>query len=100
VAAGGRAVGLDFDAFLAAPEAHLSRALRHFDLAVDARMLGRIVSSPDMRRYSKAPEYAYDAGLRRDVLTAAGNAHGAEIRRGLAWLERAARRCGPIRDAL
>jgi len=98
--AGTRALSMDFDTFLAAPEAHLSRALGHFDRAADAEEIGRILGGPDISRYSKAPEYAYDASLRRDVLAAARSTHGAEIRRGLAWLERGAARSRPIRDAL
>ena len=39
-----------------------------------------------MRQYSKAPEHAYDAALRNEVLQAAEYEHGAEIRRGMAWL--------------
>jgi hypothetical protein len=53
-----------------------------------------------MLRYSKAPEHAYDAALRRDVLNAARAAHGAEIRRGLAWLDRAAVQFTAVRDAV
>jgi hypothetical protein len=43
-----------------------------------------------MRQYSKAPEHAYDAALRWEVLRSADFEHGPEIRRGLAWLERLA----------
>ena len=42
-----------------------------------------------MRRYAKAPEHGYDAALRRTVLDQARREHAAEIRKGLAWLERA-----------
>ena len=59
-----------------------------------------IIAGPDMQRYSKSPDYAYDAALRRDVLQAARAAHGAEIRRGLAWLDRAAGGHAAVRDAL
>jgi hypothetical protein len=53
-----------------------------------------------MRRYSKSPEHAYDAALRRDVLNEARAAHGAEIKRGLAWLDHAAEEFPPVRDAM
>jgi hypothetical protein len=39
-----------------------------------------------MHRYSKAPEHAYDAALRREVLASAERDHPAEIRRGMTWL--------------
>ncbi len=53
-----------------------------------------------MRRYSKAPEHAYDAALRREVLNQARALNAAEIRRGLAWLDRAAARFAPLRRAV
>jgi hypothetical protein len=53
-----------------------------------------------MRRYSKAPEHAYDAALRLAGLDEARAAHGAEISRGLAWLEHAAANFSPIREAM
>jgi hypothetical protein len=104
--AGGRRVFLvDFDRFLLSPAALLSSVLRHFGIeaasdAETANEVRAIVEGPDMRRYSKAPEHAYDAALRRDVLNAARDAHGAEIRRGLAWLDRAAVQFTAVRDAL
>jgi hypothetical protein len=45
-----------------------------------------------MHQYSKAPEHAYDAALRRELLVSADLEHAAEIRRGLDWLHAAARR--------
>jgi len=53
-----------------------------------------------MGRYSKAPEYPYDAALRREVLAAAAAEHRDEIARGLAWLERMAARLPLARVAL
>jgi hypothetical protein len=91
---------VDFDQFLANPTPILSSVLRHFDLEVAANEVRALIDGPDMRRYSKAPEHAYDAALRRDVLNAARAAHGAEIRRGLAWLDRAAARFAPLREAI
>jgi len=51
-----------------------------------------ILAGPEMRRYSKAPQFAYDTGLRIAVLNEARATHAAEIHRGLAWLDRAASR--------
>jgi hypothetical protein len=59
-----------------------------------------IIASPVMRRYAKAPEHAYDAALRRDVLAAADWQHAAEIRRGMAWLEGLAGQHALVRDVL
>jgi hypothetical protein len=59
-----------------------------------------MLDGPDMRRYSKAPEHAYDAVLRRDVLNEARAMHRTEIRRGLAWLDRTAVQFAPVREAM
>jgi hypothetical protein len=85
-----RILKLDFDAFLAAPFAHLSAVLRHFDIPATEHEIRDILAGPHLHRYSKAPEHAYDAALRAEVLSLARSLHGAEIRRGLRWLERAA----------
>jgi len=98
--AGERALRLDFDAFLTDPAPLLRSALRHFNRDATAAEVAAILRGPDMRRYSKAPEHAYDAALRYAVLQQARELHGAEIRRGLEWLERAAGEHAAIRDAL
>jgi hypothetical protein len=97
--AGERTLCLDFDAFLRDPAAWLPSVLRHFDIEASAAQVQAILGGPDMQRYSKAPEYAYDAALRYAVLQQAWTEHGAEIRRGLDWLERAATHA-PIRAAI
>lgn len=95
-----RALRLNFDQFLANPAPSLLAVLRHFNLDVNAGEVGTILSGPDLRRYSKAPEHAYDAQLRSDVLNEARAVHSAEIQRGLQWLERAAAQFPAVRDAL
>jgi hypothetical protein len=83
---------LDFDAFLGAPQEHLQSVLRALGADPPLHQITQLVTSPLMRRYSKAPEYAYDAQLRADVLQSADQEHGSEIRRGLAWLQNVALR--------
>ena len=95
-----RVFRLDFDRFLANPAPLLYSVFRHFDLEAASSEVHAILEGPDMRRYSKAPEHAYDAALRRDVLNEARAAHGAEIRRGLVWLDRAAAQFPAVRDAM
>jgi hypothetical protein len=97
---GGRVCRVDFDRFLTDPATVLSSALRHFDIPAGTTDVQAILDGPDMFRYSKAPEHAYDAALRRDVLTQARAMNAPEIRRGLAWLDRAAARFAPVRHAL
>jgi hypothetical protein len=97
--AGRRALWLNFDQFLADPSG-LLRIFHHFGIDADHAQVHAIASGPHMRRYSKAPEYAYDAALRGEVLNEARALHGAEIRRGLHWLEQAAAKFEPIRQAV
>ena len=79
---GERALWVDFDRFLLSPTPILAAALRHFDLPAKPEIVAAILAGPDMHRYSKAPEHAYDAQLRSDVLNHARMVHGGEIGRG------------------
>jgi hypothetical protein len=97
---GQRVLGVDFERFLVDPATILSSVLRHFGIEGRPQEVRAILDGPDMRRYSKSPEHAYDAALRRDVLNEARAAHGAEIKRGLAWLDHAAEEFPPVRDAM
>jgi hypothetical protein len=54
-------------------------------------MIEALVRGPIMQRYSKAPEHAYDAQLRREVLAGADEDFRAEIHRGMLWLAAAGR---------
>lgn len=95
-----RVFWLDFERFLVNPAPLLFSVFRHFDLEATSNDAHAILEGPEMRRYSKAPEHAYDAALRRDVLNAARAAHGAEIKRGLVWLDRAAAQFPAVQDAM
>jgi hypothetical protein len=82
---------MDFDAFLLEPDRALFAILAKLGAAPDMAGVERMVHGPIMQRYSKGPEFAYDAGLRREVLAAADREHAEEIRRGLNWIDRAVR---------
>jgi hypothetical protein len=97
---GSRALWVDFDAFLAAPRAGLESMLRALGVGAGPMEIDGILSGPLMHQYSKAPEYAYDAALRRQVLACAESEHGAEIRCGMDWLARLATRHHAIAEAL
>jgi hypothetical protein len=99
-AAGRLVLRIDFDSFLADPLPQLSAAFRHLGIDAAPSDMSAILAGPHMRRYSKAPEHAYDAVLRLAVLDEARAAHGAEISRGLAWLDRSAANFPPIREAM
>ncbi|MGH6871901.1 MAG: hypothetical protein ACREHE_10380 [Rhizomicrobium sp.] len=83
-----RVLHLDFDQFLADPQSALAACFNHSGIAATDGEIGAILSGHDMRTYSKAQEYDYDTKLRRDVLDQARRQHGAQIGRGLVWLEK------------
>ena len=87
--AGGRVLWLDFERLLVRPQARLAEAFAHLGVAADPADIAEIVAGPELGRYSKAPEHAYDAGLRAQVLAQARGLHGDWIAEGMAWLERA-----------
>ncbi len=79
---------MDFDWFLKSPTAHLSAVFQFLGANPGDAKVAALVGGPIMGRYSKAPEHAYDAALRIEVLQSADWTHGEEIRRGMAWLDR------------
>jgi hypothetical protein len=87
---GRQVLWVDFDVFLAGPVAALEAILRTLGVSAAAAEIEALVTGPLMRQYSKAPEYAYDASLRRQVLESADREHHTEISRGMDWLQKAA----------
>jgi hypothetical protein len=98
--AGGHAMWLDFDRFVAEPDSALLAAFRHLDIDANGTDVAKILAGPDMRRYAKATEHPYDAQLRRDLLDRARAENRGEIASGMAWLSNAAREFAQIREAL
>lgn len=84
----GRAIALDFDAFLSDVAGSMARILGHFGLPADPRYLADVGRSPVLTRYSKAPEYAYTPDVRSEVLCDSRRDNRAEIREGMDWLDR------------
>lgn len=87
---------VDFDVFLAEPFAGLQGIFRALGASPAANEIESLVTGALMRRYSKAPEHAYDAALRREVLLGAAREHAGEITRGAHWLQRMATRYPPL----
>ena len=85
-----RLIALDFDDFLADVAAGMRTVLEHFGLTSDPPAVSRLMRSPVLTRYSKAPEYEYTPGTRAEVIAASRRANREEIRRGMAWLDRIA----------
>ena len=88
----GRLIALDFDEFLTDVKEGMRRVLDHFELPCDPRSLSALTRSLALTHYSKAPEYAYTPDTRAQLIDASRRTHREEIRKGLAWLERLARR--------
>jgi hypothetical protein len=82
-----RALWIDFDAFLLDPRGQLRGILDEMGVPADPATLSGALSGPEMQRYSKAPEHAYSAGLRGQILRQARADFASEIAAGLAWLE-------------
>ncbi len=91
---------VDFDAFLGEPRGGLQAIFRALGTKPSAGEIDRLVTGPLMQQYSKAPEHAYDAALRRSLLLAAEREHALEIRRGMAWLAEVASRHPPVATVL
>ncbi len=85
-AVGARAAWLDFDTFLNRPRAGLAAILTHLWGAAPAASVETMLGSPDFGRYAKDRAHAFDRAFRQQVIAEAFRAHGAEINRGLAWL--------------
>ena len=85
----GQTLWVDFEAFLAAPEAELARILTFLELPAGQGPVEGILRSGYLERYSKAPEYAYGPKLRREVLDASRREHAGELDRARRWLEAA-----------
>jgi hypothetical protein len=85
---GREALKLDFDTFLQRPEDSLANICKALDLNATAESCTAAVAGPIMRTYSKAPEHAYDAKLRNDVITDSRQRNAAEISIGMQLIDR------------
>ncbi len=80
----------DFDLMLENMQASLGEVCRFFGFDAPDERLRQIVAGPLMSRYSKALEYDYSPGLRRELLAEARRDHGPRIDSAIAMLEKAA----------
>lgn len=97
---GPRLALVDFDRFLADARAGLRRVADHVQPGVPDGQLAAAISGPTLGRYSKAPEHAYDAELRRQVLADGERRFHGEIQAGISWCEHAAGRFPAVARAL
>ena len=93
-------VWADFDAMLRDMEKELARVAGFFGFAADPDSLRSIATGPLMGRYSKAPEYEYSPGLRRELIGEVSEQHRQEIDTALAMLRSAAEKSPLLARAL
>lgn len=79
-----------FDPMLDRMPQALESLASFFGFATDSARLREIASGPLMRRYSKALEFDYSPGLRRELLAEARQEHRVEIDQAIDMLEQAA----------
>lgn len=97
---GERACWFDFDQMLGDMDGALAMCARHFRIDESADRVSQVAGGPLMRKYSKAMEYDYSPGLRRELLAEAVEDHGASIDRAIGWLEQFAARDARVMAAL
>ena len=85
-----RVLWVDFDGMLNDLPAALARTCEHFGFPAEDGKLVEIASGPLTQRYSKALEYEYSAGLRRERIREAERNYGRQIESALAMLRSAA----------
>ena len=81
-----RTAWLDFDHFLAEPQAVGASALRHLYGEATEAQVTALIASPHIRRYAKDPDQPFDPAFRAQVVEAALHSQATEVERGLAWL--------------
>ncbi len=81
-----RCLWVDFDVFLADPQAGLLRTMEHLGLEGGPEVAKEIIDGPNMKRYAKAQQFEFDAGSRAKILQESLEKHGAEVAKGEAWL--------------
>jgi hypothetical protein len=90
----------DFDRMLRDMESELGRVAAFFGFTADADRLSSIATGPLMSRYSKAPEHAYSASLRQELIAETSEQFAREIERALAMLRSAAEKSPLLARAL
>jgi hypothetical protein len=84
-------MAIDFDELLSSVVETFRCILAHFQLPFDDGSLAELGGNAVLSRYSKAPEYAFTAASRAEILRDSRRRNREEIERGMAWLEHRAR---------
>lgn len=82
---------LNFDDFLKNPASELDSSVAHFRLNATTDQIGKLVTGPLMRSYSKIPTQTFNPDQREQELREARQRFHDEIQSGLRWAERLCR---------
>jgi len=85
----GRVRWLEFEAFLADPAAGLAAVATFLHGDLQDGDVASMLAQGDLGRYSKAPQFNYDARTRSQTIESGLRDHADEIGRGIAWLNAA-----------
>ena len=97
---GGKFDAVNFENFLAAPQESLAKACGVFGFETTQDKISTALSGPIMKTYSKAPEHAFTAETRKQILADATRNHKTEIDRGLAYIDAAGQRSETLAKAI
>jgi hypothetical protein len=97
---GARILAVDFDQMLRQPAETMEAVARHLGIKATTDYLASVATSPVLARYSKAPEFAYSAQLRAQLLAEARSTHAHELRKGLQFLESLGTRHAQVANVL
>ncbi len=84
---GGHTLDVDFDQFLAQPEASLATIAEFLGLTTDPVDIEKVASGEVAKGYSKDPSMGYNGEIRAQELAASANANGDQIDAGLRWAQ-------------
>lgn len=91
---------IDFDRMLEDMGGTLATSVTTLAMPADKEKLREVAEGPLVGRYSKALEYEYTPGLRRDLIADASRRHAADINAALAMLHSAAEKSPLLARAL
>lgn len=89
----GRLLPVNFDTFLAAPEATLATICRFLRVAPSQDLLRAVLAGPAATRHAKSPSIGYDGNQRGRELDAARARHADEISAGMDWARSVTETC-------
>jgi hypothetical protein len=90
---------VEFDSFLQQPKKNLIRLFNHLELPNSEETAVTASESAVMKTYSKAPDTAYNANTRAEILSKTREQFKTEIHSGISWIEKNAKKSKLIATA-